>query len=278
VTFTVAVTNRNPGNGGATQSATMTDAKPDNAVFAGFVSISQGSAAADGGDNINASFGNLPVGNTATLSWRVTAGQPGLILNIATAAGSVADPNPSNNTGTARVTVCRPGGGPGACLDPFLCYTAKTSKKTKPVTPQTDVHLQDAFAESDFDLTKPLHLCTPADVTGLAALDPDTQLASYRLKDLCRFRKRVGVTVENQLGTIVVDALKPDLLLVPSGKALTEPTVFTHRDTGVDHYTCYKVKISSGTSFPPGLQRDVGDQFTSPPTRFDIKGPTHASA
>ena len=45
---------------------------------------------------------------------------------------------------------------------------------------------------------------------------------------------------------------------------------------GVDHYKCYKIKVTSGTPrFPKGVQATVGDQFTSPPKVFDVKKPRH---
>ena len=44
----------------------------------------------------------------------------------------------------------------------------------------------------------------------------------------------------------------------------------------VDHFKCYKVKVTAGTpKFPKGVQVSVADQFTSPAKLFDRKKPKH---
>src|SRR5204863_3770683 len=71
--------------------------------------------------------------------------------------------------------------------------------------------------------------------------------------------------------------IKPDLLYVPTNKDLTTTPAAPDLNTiGVDHYKCYKIKVTSGTPrFPKGVQATVGDQFTSPPKVFDVKKPRH---
>jgi hypothetical protein len=84
--------------------------------------------------------------------------------------------------------------------------------------------------------------------------------------------------VENQFGTLVVDTIRPERLLVPTAKDLIDPVAAP--DLGsidVDHYKCYRVKVTKGTpKFEKVLGVEVTDQFTTPfgePTLFDLKRP-----
>jgi hypothetical protein len=74
-----------------------------------------------------------------------------------------------------------------------------------------------------------------------------------------------------------VDTRKPDLLFVPTAKSLTAtPAAPDLQTIGVNHYKCYRIKVSSGTpKFPKGLQASVEDQFTSPAKVFDLRKPRH---
>jgi hypothetical protein len=50
-----------------------------------------------------------------------------------------------------------------------------------------------------------------------------------------------GVTVENQFGSLVVDLVHADLLMVPSAKSDVGPPEPLGTPT-IDHFKCYKVK------------------------------------
>jgi uncharacterized repeat protein (TIGR01451 family) len=151
------------------------------------------------------------------------------------------------------------------------------------------VTLTDQF-ETDilFDVKKPETLCNPATVDAAVNQDEDTHLEGYRTK-LAKTDPRqpkparqTDLRITNPFhpnGELVVDTLKPDRLLVPTAKSLIgpvpEPDPATHE---VDHFNCYKVKVSKGDpKFPKGLQAQVVDQFNQPKL-YDLKKPTRLCA
>jgi hypothetical protein len=161
-----------------------------------------------------------------------------------------------------------------ACMDHFLCYQSTVFISP---TPAGTIHLSDPFENVDVAVGRSKHHCTPADETGAGAADPGTHLQSYRVKSLQAHAKQTGVQVTNDLGTVSLDTIKAEYLLVPTavdppGGEPDPPPPPT--GTNVDHYKCYKVKLSSG-GFPQGLQVTVSDQFTSPAKTFDLKKPRH---
>jgi hypothetical protein len=100
-----------------------------------------------------------------------------------------------------------------------------------------------------------------------------------KVTDLCQrtppHRPRTRIQVENQFGTIRVDTVKPDRLLVPSTKSLTEPLdppdPAGHR---VEHFKCYSIKPSQGEPpFTPILGVAVTDQLQQPKL-YDVVKPT----
>ena len=86
---------------------------------------------------------------------------------------------------------------------------------------------------------------------------------------------QANLTVADQFGTLHVNALKIDRLLVPTSKAIGSPlpTPPAAPAPGVaDHYECYKIKITPGTmKFPKGTQATVADQFQT--RLYDVKRP-----
>ena len=111
-------------------------------------------------------------------------------------------------------------------------------------------------------------LCPPADKNGEGITDDVTHLASYTIKALSgtpRFVRRTNLRIDNQFGTLHVDAYKRDLLLVPTNKNLTVPAPpVVNGSINVDHYKCYKVKTTAGTARFTVTTVNVADQFTSP--------------
>ena len=73
-----------------------------------------------------------------------------------------------------------------------------------------------------------------------------------------------SLAVTNQFGIADVTTSQPNLLCLPSWKSLTGPPNRTPvQPPGLDHFTCYPVKISQGTYNPPPVL--LQDQFTSKP-------------
>jgi hypothetical protein len=87
---------------------------------------------------------------------------------------------------------------------------------------------------------------------------------------------QTGLVMRNQFGDISVDTIKADLLFVPAAlDPMTPPTAPDEGSHDVNHYKCYKVKVTKGTAkFPLGVQVTVADEFTTTKT-FDVKRPKH---
>ena len=76
------------------------------------------------------------------------------------------------------------------------------------------------------------------------------------------------MTVQDALGTLTLDATKPDVLALPASSGGPAPAT--------DDLTCWKVKLSKGaTPFPKTVQVTTGSAFTSPPKTFALKKPVH---
>lgn len=169
------------------------------------------------------------------------------------------------DTSTQTVTVVR--------LDHFMCYKAKSTPGTPKFTPQT-VTLADQFESGNAQVKKVKSLCNPADKNDEGINDPDTHLKGYQIKPETAHVPRTNIQVDNQFGTIFVDTIKPDRLLVPTAKSLTGP-VEPLDPVNIDHFKCYKVKVTPGTAkFEPILGVSVDDQFTDGAKLFDLSKPT----
>lgn len=175
------------------------------------------------------------------------------------------------------------------------------------------VTLSDQFEAGLFGVQKPVSLCNPADPEGddpAAPADPD-HLEAYQIAlvpkvcvagaptnegKACRREQDCGGTphqtsfcqrapehvrqtnlaVENQFGSLRVDTLKPDRLLVPTAKSLSGPVPAP--TPGIDHFKCYSVRVTPGAAkFPRDMQVFVVDQFQQP-TLYDMVKPTRLCA
>ncbi len=180
-----------------------------------------------------------------------------------------------------------PGGGPTpqgtpsvqaleSILDDFLCYGAKLTRGGPPFTPALGMRLSDPLESMRFDVRKPTLLCAPADRDGSGITDPATSLERYRLQRERRAPRfhRSTRQVATSLGTLSLDTIKPDQLLMPTQSALAQPMApnATHQ---VDRYKCYKVRVTRKTpKLPYDLQVTVTDVLSSPGRRFKVKPPT----
>jgi hypothetical protein len=151
--------------------------------------------------------------------------------------------------------------GCGAPLPPdhFSCYEILPT----PFTSVPNVSLVDQFGSSTTTTVKrPHYLCAPADKKGedpSAPSHPD-HLTAYLLHGSPV--KKLNQTVKNQFGTIVLDVVKPSQLLVPTAKSLAAPAPPAPIISAVDHFQCYKVKRSKGSSkFNKITGIPIEDQF-----------------
>jgi hypothetical protein len=162
-----------------------------------------------------------------------------------------------------------------ATADNYMCYKVRTTPGSPKFEKQEGLALADAFETGNFDAKKPAALCAPAGQTGGPAVnDEDTHLEAYKLKASQGAPKHVpqtSITIEDGFGTLILDTVKENRLLVPSGKALGGPA--TLPGGSVDHYKCYKVRISAGApKFAKDVQATVTDQFQTSRV-YDIKKP-----
>jgi len=166
-----------------------------------------------------------------------------------------------------------------ACIDDFLCYKSRPSTGSSPFTVITNVHLVDQFNDTHFDVVKPKHLCTPTDKNNTGIVDSATHLRSYLIRTSAgapRDTPHTNVLVTNQLGPLHVDTTRADLLLVPTAKSLTGPPGPPNPSSNVDHYKCYRVRVTPGTArFPRSVPVGVADQFGTTQRIMRLKHPRH---
>jgi hypothetical protein len=165
---------------------------------------------------------------------------------------------------------------PAAPNDHFLCYKSRESPGSSRFTEIAGLGLADGFLPDSVDVKKRRGICNPADKNREGTLDRSTHLLSYTIRGAKGAPKHVRQTfvVADQFGELSLDTVKPDRLLVPSAKDESNPIGppdATQHD--VDHYKCYKVRITRGTpKLPKGLQVALEDQFAEPKV-FALKKP-----
>jgi len=151
-------------------------------------------------------------------------------------------------------------GGGTPSLDHFMCYAARTTKKTTKFA-ATSATLADAIGTADVTLRKTTALCLPADADGEGITDDCTHLKAYALKGP-KHVKQAGLVVTDRFGTLSLDTVKPDRVLVPATSTLGGPA--PDPSDAVDHFTCYTVKTTKGTpKFAKSTRIDVVDGFES---------------
>jgi hypothetical protein len=126
----------------------------------------------------------------------------------------------------------------GEGLPHFLCHDVRR-------VPHDDVeglHVEDPIGTATVTLHERKRFCLPADKNGE---DPTAPARPYRLtgyrvtQEAPRCAELHGVIVTDQLGSMVLNVLAPEMFLVPSveaaaGSPLPSPI-------GVDHFECYEV-------------------------------------
>jgi len=158
------------------------------------------------------------------------------------------------------------------CADHYLCYKTKANPLTASPTP----HLVDEWEDVIASALRPRLICTPARQDGSLVSDDTTHLVAYSFHQSVRHTRHT-VSTTDQFGTLSLTTVKPDTLLVPSNKNLTTtPPAPDENAINVNHYKCYKVKITPGTpKLPQGVLATVTDQFNSPPKVFAVRKPKH---
>jgi hypothetical protein len=163
------------------------------------------------------------------------------------------------------------------CLDDFNCYKAKTTPGTPKFAQIASVSLSDDFETATASVLKPKNLCTPADKNAEGTVDTATHLERYLIRQIAPLHvKQTNLLVTNQLGSLRLDTIKPSYLMVPTAKSVSGPTppAPDSNTINVDHYKCYKVRVTAGTpKFVKNTAVSVADQFTSPAKTLLLKKP-----
>jgi pimeloyl-ACP methyl ester carboxylesterase len=170
-----------------------------------------------------------------------------------------------------------------AAADPFLCYKAKAD----PRVAATDVALSDAIdGDTTVSVKKLQWICNPVDMDGAGIADANTHLDAYKVKlatGQTAHVPRVGLGTADAFGELSLDTKKADLLLVPSTKCidtppgtcpepLPAPDPALHR---VDHFKCFKAKVTKDTPKFVKTTATLADQFVPLGKMFDVKKPKH---
>ncbi len=169
------------------------------------------------------------------------------------------------------------------------------------------VTLADRFEAKDYDVKKPVGLCAPADVNASGIHDAADRLRAYQITQVrksclagapanagraCASEEECGgakkttafcattpkltphtnLPIESPFGSLHVDVVAADRLLVPSATSVTGPVAPPDPSkVSVDHFKCYKVKLSRGA---PKFRPMLGVSVSGGPARlFDVKKP-----
>jgi len=136
-------------------------------------------------------------------------------------------------------TLCDPGLCAPPALNHFQCYDVGRQRFDR-----LTVSLDDDFSSSAVEVRRPKLLCAPVDKN---AEDPNAptdldHLVGYEIRrDGPRFVRFTDEVVEDQFGTLLLDLRRPERILVPSAKSLTDPATSLALPV-VDHYQCYSVR------------------------------------
>jgi hypothetical protein len=166
---------------------------------------------------------------------------------------------------------------PANCLDDFTCYKAKITPTTPLFSTVNGVTLLDQFENATASLSKPRYICPPANDNGGGVVDPNIHLVSYKIRQSPAHARVTNLLITNQLGDLHLDALRPDFVLVPTAKDLLAfPPPPPNSSHLVDHFKCYKVRVTSGTPrFATHVTVTMTDQFDSLPRLMSLKKPKH---
>lgn len=155
----------------------------------------------------------------------------------------------------------------------FQCYAIKPF--AFPSIPS--VSLVDQFGASTVALRRPDQLCAPADINDedtTAPMDPD-HLTRYKVVEGAE-PKLEQEKIVNEFGTIELDVIGAMSLMVPSAKSLAAPAPPALANPAVDHFQCYKVRVSTGAKFHKIVGVKVDDQFGT--GTFDLLEPKRPCA
>lgn len=187
------------------------------------------------------------------MSLRATAWRVALVVLVG--GGLAAGVTMATSAG-ARVTTPPP-------VDHQLCYSASGAFKIP-----SGIRLINQFSPKGFVPkinSKVAWHCNPAEkILPSGKLypitDPNAHLACFTITPP-KAQRNPNVVVINQFGSATLATGQPNLLCVPSWKSLTgPPKKQPTTPPGLNHFTCYSVKVTKGAYKPPTVM--LKDEFT----------------
>ena len=179
---------------------------------------------------------------TATPTATVTATATRTATPTVTATATVTATGTVTATPTAAAATQTPNGTPTPSpipsLDPFQCYQIKRV----PFAHITGVSLNDQLGNSTVELIRPKRVCNPADIDGFdpSRVDDPDHLTGYVMKQTApSFIAVRGASFTDQFGTLTMDLVRPDYIMIPSAKSLVAPPP-PYTNPGINHFKCYK--------------------------------------
>ncbi len=156
----------------------------------------------------------------------------------------------ADTTGSAFCQVCPTGEtaptGSAMCtasavpLNHFQCYDVARQQFDR-----FSLSLDDDFGTNTVEVRRPKLLCAPVNKNDEDPSAPGDaeHLVGYEIRrDGRRFERFTEEVVQDQFGVLVLDLQRPERLLVPSAKSLTDPATPLTAPPVVDHYKCYRVR------------------------------------
>jgi hypothetical protein len=157
-------------------------------------------------------------------------------------------------------------------VDHQLCYNASGTQFTIP----PGVRLINQFSPNGFTpvISSALTVhCNPVQKTVPSGqvtpiTNPNAHLACYPIA-VPTVQPTPTVVVTNQFGAATLAPAQPNLLCVPTWKSLTGPPAQTPATPpGLNHFTCYPVRVTSGGYAPPPVV--LQDEFDPAPVSATV--------
>jgi hypothetical protein len=196
-----------------------------------------------------------------SLSLHATAVKLGLVAAVVVLAGGGVAASVAAAPATVRHTASVPP------VDHQLCYSASGTQFKIP----QGVRLINQFSPKGFapKISPVLTVhCNPVAKTLptgklFPITNPNAHLACFPITPLST-QPTPTVVVTNQFGSATLVPSQPNLLCAPSWKSLTGPPGKTPKTPpGLNHFTCYPVKVKSGAYKPPAVM--LQDEFAQKP-------------
>lgn len=160
------------------------------------------------------------------------------------------------------------------CLDTFLCYDTVAAENAPEASPLPQVQLENPFEDRRYRVSEARALCNPAN-RGAGTHDAKTRLQRYPIAPTAPGGGLAakGVKVKTELGTVRVDVVRSDALLMPAAVDLLGPPPASPT-ARLDRFACHDVRSTKEAERTRrGVRLELGDHFTGAPKVFEVMGP-----